>query len=94
MVDKQELTELIGSLELPWEEDYTSHQNIGNSLLRRYKAELPMIEFQIHNYPHGIGWTVCINREPFTKMETKEDAANMALELYHKALKMHLGINE
>lgn len=94
MVDKQELAELIDSLELPWEEDHTSRQIIERSLLRRYKAELPMLEIQIHNYPYGLGWNVCVNKEPLAKMETKEDAERKALQLYHEALKIHLGIND
>lgn len=94
MVDKHELAELIDSLELPWEEDLTSRQSIERNLLRRYKAELPLLEIQIHNYPHGLGWTVCINKEPLAKMETEEDAERKALQLYHEALKMHLGIND
>lgn len=94
MVDKQELAELIDSLELPWK-DYSDYSLYAGSVpLRRYKAELPMLEIQIHNYPHGIGWIVCVNREPVDIYKTRGDAARMALELYHKALKMHLGINE
>lgn len=94
MVDKKALAALINALELPWEEDLTSRQRIEKSLLRRYKAEIPLLEIQIHNYPYGLGWTVCINKEPLARMETKEDAERKALQLYHEALKMHLGIND
>lgn len=94
MVDKQELAELIDALELPWKDDNYSTQYAGSVLLRRYKAELPMIEMLIHNYPHGIGWIVCVNREPVTIEKTRGDAARTALKLYHEALKVHLGIND
>lgn len=94
MVDKQELAELIDSLELPWKDDNYSTQYAGIVLLRRYKAELPMLEIQIDNYPEGIGWIVYVNRKPVDIQKTRGDAARMALKLYHEALKMHLGIND
>ena len=94
MVDKQELAELIDALELPWTFDNDSSEYYMGVLLRRYKAELPMIEMLIHNYPHGIGWKVCVNRVPVTIEKTRGDAFRTALKLYHEALKVHLGIND
>lgn len=94
MVDKQELAELIDSLELPWK-DYSNYFLYAGSVpLRRYKAELPMLEIQIDNYPEGIGWIVYVNREPVTIEKIRGDAFRTALKLYHEALKMHLGIND
>lgn len=94
MVDKQELAELIDALELPWTFDNDSSEYYMGVLLRRYKAKLPMIEILIHNYPHGIGWIVCVNREPVTIEKIRGDAFRTALKLYHEALKVHLGIND
>ena len=94
MVDKQALVELIDALELPWTFDNDSSEYYMGVLLRRYKADLPMIEMQIHNYPYGIGWIVCVNRVPVAIEKIRGDAFRTALKLYHEALKVHLGIND